>query len=493
MLGDMLRFPQLPATLLCLAIGAALQAQVKDIYSDALVSAQRALTAGDTPAGLDALDRALRANPEGADALLLLGRVYVDLSRYDDATTAFQRAIGIAGEASPTGMEALYGLADALARQERNVEAVETLERILAIDPAHGSVHHDLGRIHLVLGRLEEAVKEFRIEIDLQKKADVRDPITLGSSYEGLGIATYRLGDDTAAIEALSRAPETTEAFYHKALALARSERYEDAARMFETVLEKDPEHRGALQNLARCKAKLGLMEDRRQALMRFQTLYREDIENNTRRLKTRDLLKKADQAAQEQRFADTVVALEEAAELAPEDVEVRMDLGRGRLQAGDRAGSIEAFQDALRIDPLHAEAHYRLGRVRVETDVSAAVGSFEHAVRLAPMQLTYHVHLAQAYMQVGRTEEAVRELRLAQRLNPDDPDGPFNLGLGLAQAGLFPEAAELLERAVELGFTDPSIHMALAQVYRALGDPDRSRQAQERYRRLTTGDRAPQ
>ena len=100
-------------------------------------------------------------------------------------------------------------------------------------------------------------------------------------------------------------------------------------------------------------------------------------------------------------------------------------------------------------------------------------------------MAQSYHLALAQIYLRLDRADQGVRELRLARRLSPDDPAASFNLGLGLAQSGSLREAAAEIETAVRLGYNDPAAHQALAQIYRTLGDLERSAKEQRLFEQL--------
>ncbi|MFQ5844368.1 MAG: tetratricopeptide repeat protein [Planctomycetota bacterium] len=459
--------------------------------------AREALARGDTASGLAALDRALRVHPEGADAFMLLGRTYLRLGRYGEASSAFGRAADLLGAAAPEGVAALCARADALARQEKNLEAIDALQRALAAAPRRHTIHHDLGRIRLALGQLQAAAGEFRKEIALHRapggspaRAEPGSP--LASSYEGLGIAAYRMGDDEAALAALASAPETVEVLYHRGLALSRLGRHEEALEAFRGALARDPDHRGALQNLARSAGALGLQQERRHALARFGDLYREEEQAKAVRVRVRDLRKAAERKALSGDLDGATALLDEAAGLAPDDLDLLMDLARWQYRAGERSRSERTLRRVLEREPLRAQAHYRLGRILAEQgDVEGAIASLERACQLAPMVLSYHVHLAQAYLRMGRAGEGVRELRLARRLEPDDPDGSFNLGVGLAQAGALREAAAELERAVRQGYGRPQVHLVLSRVYEGLGRTERSRKERQIYEQMIAAKEA--
>jgi Flp pilus assembly protein TadD len=455
----------------------------------AVASAEAALASGQPREALTFLDEALRVEPENADALMLLGRTMLGLERHEESATAFRRAAEVRGETTGAGLDALCALADALTRQGHSREAIATLLRVRETAPRRPSVNHDLGRIYLVVGELEAAARSFRQELDLKPEGPPRgasDPVTL-SSWEGLGLAAYRMGDDDLALEALSKAPPTLDAKYHTGMALLRKGRSEEALAALREVLDKDAENRGALQAVARAAGALGRDDERKEALARFAAIYKKDEEQRALRVKILELRTQAESLAQAGDVSTAVARLEEAARLSPSDMDIVLSLGRLLYASRDLPRAEKAFREVLEHQPTHADARYRLGRLQAETgDFTSAVQSLELACRMSPMTLSYHVHLAKLYMREARAADAVRELRLARRLSPGDPDSAYNLGLGLAQAGAFAEAAAELEAAVAQGHKDPRVHQVLAGVYARMGDAARAKQAEETFRRLS-------
>ena len=452
--------------------------------------AEEALGKADPATSLSWLDRALRVQPDSPRAMLLLGRTFMALGRREDALAAFDSVAAREGAGSSAQVDALYGKAEALAGLERNLEAEETLKRVLAAAPGHRGVHADLGRIYVAFGRLDEAMREFRAEIARAGTTAPGVPMdtVLASAWEGLGIAAWRAGDNATALDALSHAPDTAEVLYHRGLALARDERNEEAARMLRAVLVEEPDHRGALQNLAR----VAQGQERADALSRFQTLYEQDVARNTLRIRVMELRTRAEQKAQAQDYAGADALLLQAAALAPGDVDVKMDLGRWRYRSGDRRGSEAMLREAIALDPMHADAHHLLGRLLGDQgDSAGSIIELERAVGLAPMNAGYHLQLANAYMRAGKVEDGVRELKLAQRLDPDDARTCYNLGLALAQSGDLAAAAAQLDEAVRLGFADPRVHQALARVHQGLGNMERSMKEQTLYERLVAQEGA--
>ncbi len=468
---------------------AVLAADVPPAYVETVKRAGEALAGKDLASALSLADQALRLNPEGVEAFLTLGRAYLALDRHEEAISALRRAVVLTGGASPAGIEARYQLAQALINAEHDEEAIETLRGLLQPAPGRPGVHLDLGRIDLALGRLESAVNEFRLEIarhDSGRGVAGEEALIVASAYAGLGEGAYRLGDIEAALSALHHAPDTTDTRYFQGLALARTGQHEQAAQALRDVLRLDPDHRGALQNLARVLSALGLEEERRRCLDRFQELYEKDEQRKALRVRVRDLRLEAERRAGAGDAAGATAAAEEASRLAPDDTEVLVDLGERLLLAGNRGGSEEVFRRVLQRDTLNARAQYALGRIKAESgNLDEALALLQRAAGLAPMSLPYHTYLGQTLLRLQRSEEGVAELQLALRLNPGSAEGAFNLGLGLAQAGALKAAAEQMEAALALGYSRPQIHMALARVYRALGDAQRAAREQETFERL--------
>src|SRR5262249_6545933 len=177
-------------------------------YADGVRQAREELARHDTMAALTTLDQALRAAPDDVEALALLGKAYLGLEKYPQAAAALSRAMAIADRGTPdpeTRIDIRIDLAVALARQERSDEAIGVLKAVLDLAPGRPTIHHDIGRIEMAVGQDEPAVAEFRKEIEIQgARTGAADP-SLAMSWEGLGIAACRLGDDATALGAFEK------------------------------------------------------------------------------------------------------------------------------------------------------------------------------------------------------------------------------------------------------------------------------------------------
>lgn len=114
-------------------------------------------------------------------------------------------------------------------------------------------------------------------------------------------------------------------------------------------------------------------------------------------------------------------------ARAAPDDPEPLFLLGVIEAQLGRAEPAARAFEAALRRDPNYAPALFELGRVQFQLDQGAASprtrALFEAAARAMPNEPLVWFYQALAADQDGRSEDAARHWRAAQRLFPaDDP-----------------------------------------------------------------------
>lgn len=114
---------------------------------------------------------------------------------------------------------------------------------------------------------------------------------------------------------------------------------------------------------------------------------------------------------------------------------------------------AIACFETVLREHPTLPQAHYNLGRAltrlgRAEEAVAhfaRVTGLPQEAVELKRMLETRDA-LATALMMMGLHEEALATMRTRRRLDPDDPNGPWNESLLLLLMGRMREAWPLYE-----------------------------------------------
>ena len=107
------------------------------------------------------------------------------------------------------------------------------------------------------------------------------------------------------------------------------------------------------------------------------------------------------------------------------------------------------AAEKAIELDPLSAESYDALGAAFARDGKwEQSEKSFLRAIELQPQRANSHTHFASLYLlPLGRLEEAIQQLRIAERSDPLAPEVHFFLGDALEDAGRYEEAAKSCEK----------------------------------------------
>ena len=138
-----------------------------------------------------------------------------------------------------------------------------------------------------------------------------------------------------------------------------------------------------------------------------------------------------------------------------------------------------DSFQQVFTLEPDHADSNFQMGRIQEDRgDLESANISYRRAVQLMPYRPDTYLALAQLYLKVDATDEALAVLREGVRLckiarvrNRRNLSLMYNeLGGLLMESGQYAEAVDFLLQSVRL---DAPIDVAfnLACAYAANGD----------------------
>lgn len=124
---------------------------------------------------------------------------------------------------------------------------------------------------------------------------------------------------------------------------------------------------------------------------------------------------------------------------------------GQSRQYTGDNelAKMRAAAEKAIELDPLLAEAYDALGMASARGGQwEQSERGFRHAIELDPSGSTAHDHFGFfLLLPLGRSEEALQELRVAERADPFSSQIHSELAYTLISAGRFNEAASKCEK----------------------------------------------
>jgi len=186
-------------------------------------------------------------------------------------------------------------------------------------------------------------------------------------------------------------------------------------------------------------------------------------------------------------RYEPAVEALERAVQLEPSLMLAQYDLGVCYFAQGRFADAHSAFDKALLLNPRHRFTAYYLARLDLmDGSLDAAIARFANLGDSPPVADESY-YLGSAYFRNGEFQPAIRSLRKAIALKPDDSRVHFLLARVYQKAGSSVEAKEHFALSEQLRSADQVRARDILACDNALDSQDRER-AIERCRELLDG-----
>jgi tetratricopeptide (TPR) repeat protein len=359
-----------------------------------------------------------RAGAPGIALKIAWGEALVAGNDAKQAEQVFRAALAL----NPKAPAAHAGLAAALEAQGNLAGAAETLQKAVEALPEATGLNERLADTLARAGRKEEALARMQ--------ADVAN-----------GVATLPGRVKLAAL----------------ALDLGRL----DVARLqLEFVIDRDVMTPGALFNRARLHELEGHVAH---AVQDYKRALPFDASPALQLALGRAL-------GQLGRNEEALRALEAAGNTAP----ARLERGRVLLKGGDLEQALTQLQESVRLDPRQSVPWRLMGDTLDQLgQQDKAAQAWARAVELEPQAFEAHYRLGRFKMDRGKAKEALGHLRTAARAGGDTPRGPweadlyFQLGYAELAAGSKSGAATALERYLALA---PEDAPARPEVERDLG-----------------------
>ncbi len=167
---------------------------------------------------------------------------------------------------------------------------------------------------------------------------------------------------------------------------------------------------------------------------------------------------------SQEKDYANAQEAFQHALKLDANSFDARNNLGNVYVAQEKLDLAEKEFRRVLRLDPGNRDGNYNLGLVLMARNLPAeAIAPLQ---RVRPSNVATRFNLTRAYLQAGRTAEALKMATELSAQNKDDFQLHFTLGVLLASAKQY-RAAELeLEKANALQPETVEILYDLGQAY---------------------------
>jgi tetratricopeptide (TPR) repeat protein len=185
----------------------------------------------------------------------------------------------------------------------------------------------------------------------------------------------------------------------------------------------------------------------------------------------------------------DDVVVRDGSTAWSPESGQVLFDFEVAEL-CSDVAPLAQRAAEAARRgeDTMDADAWYLLGVDLEPCAPTEARDAYRQAVRLDPSHADAHVNLGRLLHEAEMVEEAAQHYRLALAARPGDCTAAFNLGTALEDLSRVDDAIETYERAITLDPSCADAHFNLSRLYEQQGRRAEALGHLKSYKQLTEG-----
>ena len=153
--------------------------------------------------------------------------------------------------------------------------------------------------------------------------------------------------------------------------------------------------------------------------------------------------------------FPSSVQSFQATLAADPDFPGVHRELGRAYLGMHRNDKAEQELRLAIKADPHDGSALYSLGALLVQLSRwSDGTAFLEQAQTVAPDSWATAFYLGKARFEMHDTAAAEKQLRVAAKLNPDEPGAPYLLARIVRAQGHTEEAARLMERVAALHAT---------------------------------------
>ena len=229
----------------------------------------------------------------------------------------------------------------------------------------------------------------------------------------------------------------------NQGMALHRQGKLADAERCYGEVLQRQPEHFGALHLL-------GVIARQTRRTERAVELIKRAIGLNPKVAEAHSNLGNA--LMDLKRSAEALASYDRAIALKPDYAEAHYNRGNALMDLTRPAEALASYDRAIALKPDFAEAHSNRGNALRDLKRPAeALASYEKAIALKPDDAAAHNNRGTALRDLKRPEEALASYDKAIALKPDYAEAHSNRGNALRDLKRFAEALASYDKAIAL------------------------------------------
>ena len=151
-------------------------------------------------------------------------------------------------------------------------------------------------------------------------------------------------------------------------------------------------------------------------------------------------------------------------------DPKVLLENSKERQRIGAYDEAIEILNVAIKIDPKFVPAYNQIGMILFEADKkNESVEAFKNAIAIDPENLNSRLGLAKTYSMITRNDLAVEQYLKAADLKKNDPEILFKIALEYWYHQNLEKSKEYYNKVLEIDSSHTQAHLNLISVYERL------------------------
>ncbi|MFN6570765.1 tetratricopeptide repeat protein [Dendronalium sp. ChiSLP03b] len=358
---------------------------------------------------LTAYQKAVDVRPDYAQGWNGQGKTLFALKRYKEALSAYDKAI----QNQPEYVEAWSGRGFALQNLQRYSEAIASFDKALKLHNDYPEVWNAKGEVYSSLKQYDNAIKSYDKAIEF--KPDYYD------SWYRKGLALHNLQQYEDAIAAYDKAlgikPDFEQAWYNQGNALVNLNRYEDAFVAYDKAVQYEPQY--YLGWLSRGNV-LVTLRRYPEAIESFNQVIKYNPNNYQAWYNQGWALH------QTQRYEEAVQSYSKAAAIDPKDYQVWYNMGNSQFNLQKYEAAIASYNKAVRYQPDSYETWYSRGNAFLNLKrYKDAIASYDKAIKYKPdyQQAINARNEAQIQLQSENSKPVIVPTLPSPNSTPENPE----------------------------------------------------------------------
>ena len=413
------------------------------------------------------LSRALKLKPDSAETLYLMARVYSEQTKVVDAMDLLVKAHKLA----PENTDVIFLLARVSMTQNYFEDAIPLLESGVKIAPKRADLHAALGESYFMSGKTEKAIDEFKALIELDPSA--RSYVFMGLSYRHLG----RFDEARKYFEqGLKLDPHNASCLFNMGYIEGRQGNQAAAEKLFQAALRSNPDLSDALLELANLRIADKKFEEAATLLRRYVKVSRNPAAGYYKLAMVERSLHQTEAAQRDLNVFQTLSKdasagpypyqhlfdyLDNRSNLAPQE--------RTQLDLTELTAQIQKHPDRPQDLYLLAEAYLKLGKVEEARSTITQLdqlssGDYRTQTGVGVLLARFHLY-----------DDAIQHFQTALRASPDSDDIKFDLADAYFRKGAYPQALEAAQQVSATGQQDAAFLALLGDIHAHLGETARA------------------